>query len=69
MCPVIAEMIKRDCVMLDKQDAIDAINAEGMNGQEAVATAIHHGALTVERGDKVSFGVPSFHNHMRQTRG
>ncbi len=63
MVPVIARMAKESVRSLDVQDAIDAAGADG---ERAVADAIQHGVLTLERDESVSFGIPSFHRHMME---
>ena len=65
MLPVIAHMRKLGATSMSKWQAEDVVSATGrVDGGEAVAAAIRHGVLTVDDGHGVSFGIPSFHNHM-----
>lgn len=52
---------------LDYDDALVALEAAGFDAEQLEA-AIEHGALVHDDDDKVSFGIPSFHQHMADLR-
>ena len=64
MFPVIAHMRRVGETALPKRKAEAVVTDTGDDdGKDAVAAAIRHGVLTVDKGF-VSFGIPSFHSHM-----
>ena len=79
MLPVIETMVESGRASLRRSEAVRAVNegpsAAGedfapraiasLDGENTVRQAIAHGVLTLEKGG-VSFGIPSFHNHMEQ---
>ena len=65
MKPVIGCMVQGGVRALSMQAAIDAVDAAGFPGEQAVEDAIQHGVLTLEPEEHVSFGIPSFHNYMK----
>ena len=66
MLPVIAHMRAAGVTSMPDRQAERVITDAGEDdGKEAVASAIQHGVLTIAEGN-VSFGIPSFHNHMVQ---
>ena len=64
MKPVIGCMVQGGVRALNMQAAIDAVDAAGFPGEQAVEDAIQHGVLTLEPEEHVSFGIRSFHNYM-----
>ena len=64
MTPVIGRMKQGGIRSLTMQDAIDAVDAAGLDGGKAVDDAVQHGVLTPEPQERVSFGIPSFHSYM-----
>ena len=64
MIPVIARMMKTATDSLDMQESIDAIDDAKGDGEKTVDDAVHHGVLTLGLDERVSFGIPSFRNHM-----
>ena len=66
MMPVIARMMRDGETALQKRQAEAAVSEAGEDGKAAVADAIAHGVLTLGLDGNVSFGIPSFHTHMRE---
>ena len=67
MAGVAAAMRDANTDQLTWLDAIAAAQrTPGVDGETAIDDAIRHGVLTEEEEGSVSFGIPSFHGHMRQ---
>ena len=64
MLPVVAAMLEQRRSSLWQKEAIRAIDDASFDGEETVREAIKHGVLTLERCG-VSFGIPSFFDHMK----
>ena len=65
MLPVVHVMLEQRRDVLWQEEAAQAINDASFDGEETVRQAIAHGVLTLEGGG-VSFGIPSFRDHMKQ---
>ena len=63
MLPVVAAMRQKNRDVLWQEEAVAAIDAASFDGEQTVREAIKHGVLTLAGGG-VSFGIPSFRNHM-----
>ena len=68
MLPVIETMLATNRDSLRRSEAVAAANRASSDGEAAVRQAIAHGVLTSEHG-AVSFGIPSFHQHMADLLG
>lgn len=67
MLGVAAAMRDSCCEKLTWLDAAAATEkTEGVHGDDAVGDAVRHGVLTEDEEGNLSFGIPSFHSHMRQ---
>ena len=64
--PVVQRMRDRNATVLTRKDAAAAVSESGLDGDAVVRQAIEHGVLELDRGE-VSFGIPSFHAHMRKS--
>ena len=60
---VAAAMETAGSTAIPSHEATDAVVAAGFSAQD-MNSAVAHGALTLHRGE-VSFGIPSFHDHVR----
>ena len=65
MLPVIETMVETGRKSLSRSEAVHAVNEASFDGEDVVRQAIAHGVLTVGN-EGVSFGIPSFHDHMEQ---
>lgn len=65
MLPVIEAMAETGRKSLPRSEAVRAVSGAAFDGENVVQRAIAHGVLTVGN-DGVSFGIPSFHDHMEQ---
>ena len=65
MLSVVAEMDRRRLREIDKDEAQRCVDDAGMDGWSAVEDAVQHGVLTQSADGFVSFGIPSFHDHLR----
>ena len=65
MLPVVQVMLEKRRSVLWQEEAAQAINEASFDGEETVRQAIAHGVLTLEGGG-VSFGIPSFRDHMNK---
>lgn len=66
MLVLVAELDRRRATSMDIDEAIAVLDEAGFDGEDATDHAVRHGALTLDGRDEVSFGIPSFHNHLRQ---
>ena len=65
MLPVIEVMLDKRFDSLDWSVVVEAVNDASFDGEKIIGQAVAHGVLTLSK-DGVSFGIPSFHNHMVQ---
>ena len=65
MLPVIEAMVETGRKSLRRSEAVHAVSGAAFDGENVVRLAIAHGVLTVGN-EGVSFGIPSFHDHMEQ---
>lgn len=65
MLPVIETMVETGRKSLRRSEAVRAVSEASFDGEDVVPLAIAHGVLSVVNGG-VSFGIPSFHDHMAQ---
>ncbi len=65
MTALVAAMERAQKTLLEYHDAKGVLIEAGFGAPELDA-AIAHGALTCDDEDNVSFGIPSFHAHMKQ---
>ena len=65
MLPVIEAMVETGRKSLRRSEAVRAVSEASFDGEDVVRLAIAHGVLSVVNGG-VSFGIPSFHDHMGQ---
>lgn len=66
MLSVVAEMDRHGLSEIDKDEAERCADAAGMDGKTAVNDAVQHGVLTLNADGFVSFGIPSFHQYLRE---
>ena len=69
MLAVVDAMLKlnRDSLrMREAVKALDDASYDGADGAATVREAVAHGVLTINDEGALSFGIPSFHNHMAQ---
>ena len=66
MLSVVAEMDHRGLRELDSDEAERCVDDAGLDGKAAVDDAVKHGVLTLRANGFVSFGIPSFHEHLRE---
>ena len=67
MAGVAAAMRDANTEALTWLDAVAAARrTPGVDGETAIDDAIRHGVLTEEDEGDLSFGIPSFHGHMRR---
>ena len=64
--PVVDLMRRRDATAVSRKDAALAVAESGDDGDSVVRQAIKHGVLELNKGE-VSFAIPSFHTHMRDS--
>ena len=67
MMTLSSAMASAGATELDYDEALAALQSAGFN-QGNLDAAIEHGALVHDDEDKVSFGIPSFHNYMATLR-
>ena len=65
MLPVIETMVETGRKSLRRSEAVRAVSEASFDGEDVVRQAIAHGVLSVGN-EGVSFGIPSFHDHMEQ---
>ena len=66
MRPIIDAMVAADTNALTRRQAAAAVAAaHGDDGTAVVDGAIEHGVLSADDRGMLSFGIPSFHEHMR----
>ena len=51
---------------IDRDEAKRRLDDAGLDGKAAVDDAVQHGVLTLGADGLVSFGIPSFHDHLRE---
>ena len=66
MLSIVAEMDRRGASEIDKDEAKHCADAAGLDGKVAVDDAVQHGVLTLDADGFVSFGMPSFHEYLRE---
>ena len=64
MLPVVDAMLEQRRSALWQEEAVRAIDDASFDGERTLQEAIKHGVLTLEKGG-VSFGIPSFFDHMK----
>ena len=66
MLAVVNAMRERHRDSLRMREAVEALDDESYDGAATVREAVAHGVLTTDDEGALSFGIPSFHNHMLQ---
>ena len=66
MLSVVAELDRHGLSEIDKDEAKRCVDNAGLDGKTALDDAVQHGVLTLDADGYVSFGIPSFHEHLRE---
>ena len=66
MLAVVAEMDRQGRREIDRDEAKRRLDDAELDGKAAVDDAVQHGVLTLGADGLVSFGISSFHDHLRE---